>query len=240
MNVSEDSFRKKIIYPILKENGEIVKTLVKINTSNPGWQNKNLPIIVPISIHSAFHEGEQGEIKIKALFDYIHSYAKEKVMILMCEGAHLNVINIKNDDMKCTYEICRRDAHQLVKKFNRYFNRFDITFWNEFVVQHNHYGQYKSELLDLYNNDLNFNKLVSNDAENMYTEKLSNQYTNKKCFIDNTKKDILEMIVGCRIKFHEGYRIHIYPGKIFTSMEYIKNLHFKDMIFVNASLKVME
>lgn len=81
-----------------------------VSTNHSGWRNNEL-IILAFSIHSIIYDGLEGYFKISAWVNTIKIHTKAKVIILLCEGAHLNVIILNK-----TLEICRKAANDFVMR----------------------------------------------------------------------------------------------------------------------------
>ncbi len=229
----------KFIYENYKEKACIKRELIKISIKQQIWQNLNHYVILPFSIHSAIYDGIIGGAKIASLIKTVKHYAKNKILILLCEGAHLNFLSA---ELKCSVDdalnLCRIDANKLVERFKEDFNGCELMYWSDFVLKNKNYNQYKSEIMNTYQADSLFNKMLNEDAEKLNQIKNIHSINAKKIFIEKATLDYLEMIAGVRMMHDEQYRTFIYPGSMPESFIHLQSLFYPNMIFINAGIQV--
>lgn len=213
------------------------KKLIEVFVKPQSWANTNSFIVVPFSVHSLIYDGIEGDLKIKGFLNTIRSYAKNKILILLCEGAHLNALSIKYKNIDNALNICKNDANKLLKRFENDFNGCDVLFWQDFVWKHKNYDHYKSEIFHLYKKDSYLQDLIKTDAEKLHFDYYSTNFNDKELFYKMTQLDLMEMITSIKIMHEENFKVHIYPGSIPNSFSYFKNLLGLNMVFVNASIK---
>lgn len=228
----------KFIYENYKEKVCFKRELIEVSIKQQIWQNLNHFIILPFSIDAAIYTGISGGAKIASLIQTVKHYAKNKILILLCDGAHLNFLSA---EFKCSIDealnVCQIEANNLIKRFKEDFNGCELMHWSKFIFENKNYDQYKSEVMDIYKKDYLFDKVLEENAEKINHIQIIRSLDDKKKFIEKTKLDYLEMIVGVRIMHDEHYRTHIYPGLMPESFTYLQSLFYPNMFFINANIR---
>lgn len=217
-----------------KENQSIHRKSVKVKINHQAWHDVNSFVVFPMSIHSAIYDGVNGDLKIKGFLNTIKSYSKSKILILFCEGAHLNALSIKHDSIQSALTVCDRAAQELLKRFEEDFIDCELSYWEDFIWTDHQYNKYKSELSNLYEKDEFFRVLINNES---YKYKPFDGFSSD-LFYKKTQLDILEMMAGIMIMHDKNYKILIYPGAFPSPFKYIKSNLNRDLIYINASIKV--
>jgi hypothetical protein len=213
------------------------KKSIEVFVKPQSWMNTDSFIVVPFSIHSIIYDGIEGDLKIKGFLNTIKSYAKNKILILLCEGAHLNALSMKYNNIDNALTICKNDANKLLKRFANDFNGCDVSFWQDFVWQHKNYDHFKSEVVHLYKTDTYLQSLINTDVEKLHMDYFFPGLDDKELFYKMTQLDLMEMITGIKIMHEENFKVLIYPGSIPNSFRYLINLLGFNMNFINASIK---
>jgi len=207
-----------------------------VSTNHSGWRNNNL-IVIALSIHSIIYEGLDGYFKIAAWVNTIKRHTKARIVILLCEGAHLNVINLKHNNFNKTLEICRNDADMLYHRFEKVFSGCDVVYWNDYITSDNSYLSYKNELNSILEKNIFYQDILTTDVEMSYVSKMIKEYPDKTLYIKNAKLDLIEMILGMKVIYEKSCRSLLYPGAIPSAMETIGCYYYKELAFVNVSIK---
>lgn len=190
------------------------------------WLNTESPVIIPISIQTAFHEGVAGQLKMEAFTSIIKENVKGIKTVLLTEKAHLNVYSLKcgGDKQKANVELLLK-AQQLVERFATYFEGYKVVYWSEYINQDRYYEFFSKQVLHWYQTDQNFHSCVEEDAANTYTIERAQEYPDKNSFISYSIQDILEYCAYLLIIAHKGYRFQFYPGSNYKAAKYvIRNL----------------
>lgn len=212
---------------------------IKVRTNQSIWvENTDANVSIPFSIHSALYDGSHGDSKIRALLNHIRSRAKNKIQVLFTEGAHVQVMSLRYASVSHALKVCQQDAAILHQRFASEMAGLKIQFWEDFILNHKNYAQYKSEINQILMQDTVLQVLLENDAINTYTEKFAKIYPDKELFVAKNRLDILEMMTACKIVAEEGYKIMVYPGAMLPSMKHLIAIHYLQMHFINASITV--
>lgn len=215
------------------------KKLVEVRIKPHVWQDLDSFIVVPFSISSAIYDGIDSDFKIKSFINTIKYYANnKKILILLCEGAHLNALTIEHKNIDDALAICINTAKKLLKRFEDNFSGCEIAFWTDFVWKHNKYNNFKYEIIDLFKTDVYFSGLMKDDAKQLLqVESNFNKFLDSELFYFNTQLDFLEMMTGISIMHEENYKILIYPGSLPNSFKYLYSLLNLEIVFINAGIK---
>lgn len=188
-------------------------------TRNVDWVDTTLPSIVLISVHTAFHEGINGHLKMEALLSTIRQNVKGKVCILIADVAHLHTASLIQVDDPMNY--CVKSAKQLASRFHAHFDGYDLLYWSSLIMKDDHYIALKNYFYSLAQTDVEFRALLLADAEAAYTAKRKEEFPNKALFLEKMGDDLIEQCIGMRVLAKNGYRYLFYPGAPCASTEYI-------------------
>lgn len=211
---------------------------IKMNPSN--WVGTNNPVIIPFSIHSAFHENEFGFEKIQALVTLVRNSVKNNITILLCDWSHLNARSlIYNGDKNYTAKKCILDAKEYHKKFNALFDSCEVVYWSNFVNEDNLYESFKSKIMNIYHNDLYFQEMIKKDMEKLNKNK--NVIKESELYQKESIQDLLEQCIYLMIAANKKYSFEFYIGKRNLTANYI-NEKFCDshLTRVNVHIKISE
>ena len=202
----------------LKTPDKIITAKAVFKTKETNWLNTDEPVIIPISIHSAFHNENQGEIKISTLVSVIKNHVKGKVT--MAEKAHTQVLSLKyQGNYQKAWEECVKSSQLLVDRYQAYFDGCLVLSWSYIEMDRN-YEECKKNIVSLSETDFLFREYLIRDAEDTYTENRIKEFPNRKLYIEKAVKDILEQCIAQLVMAKKGYRFLFYPGKSFTSQKY--------------------
>lgn len=206
----------------LSNQNMIIRGKLAFKTRETNWLSTESPIIIPISIQSAFHEGMEGELKMNAFLSIIKSHVKGKITVLLTDKAHLQVASLKyQNNYQKAFDACLHDAQALENRFRSYFDTCHVAYWHRYISEDSHYPLCYRQIMDLYEKDPAFQNDVYLDAESTYTSERANEFGDKALFIDKSIHDILEQCTCLLVLANKGYRFQFYPGRGFASIDYV-------------------
>lgn len=212
-------------------NSKAIEHDIRVRTTPNIWVNTTDTVVIPISIHSAFHDND-GFCKISSLMRAVKLNAKGKVVVLFCEGAHVNVLSLKHEnDVKKALRFCRRDAEQLFEKYKSEFLDCEVVYWHDFIMQDKQYDYYKNLINSLVNEDQQLKIMICNEIEDEYKGKLVDNYPDRYSYMKMAFLDRIEMIVGEVIMYSNKCRYQLYPGKMHESMYYVRDKLCPELVF---------
>lgn len=195
-----------------------IKGKLAFKTQTTHWLNTDAPVLVLISIHSAFHEGIWGQLKMNTLLSVIKEAVRGKITVLLADKAHVNVMNIKQPN---SLNLSIQHAHNLNDQFRSYFDGCNIAYWHHYICQDKSYPSSYEKVLKLYHNDSVFQKLLLIDARTTFTSERAAEDSNPSLFIHKAIEDLLEQCACLLVLSHKGYHFQLYPGNPFASTEYV-------------------
>jgi hypothetical protein len=231
-NYNGNKYRLTIKHPLKHELRNIV-----VKTRPNHWVNSASNVIIPISIHSRFNDGVDGFFKLSALVNTVKARTRGKVTILLCEGAHINVLNLKFNNKLDTWNACYRDAKNLLMRFEKLFIGCEISFWRDFVTYNKSYDVINNEILSIIDNNYLAKEYIENDVEASYTNKFIREYPDRQAYVINAKLDILEMLVGMKIMHEKQYKAIFYPWKFQSHLKLLAPIIYPEMDFIEISIK---
>ena len=188
------------------------------------WLDTDKSVVILVSVHSSFHEGLVGELKMEALCNVIKNHVKGKVTLLFTEKAHLHAMELKYNSKAIAFEKCLQDARHLLDRFKKYFTDFNIAFWHSYIGEEPYYKKSCERIYRAYQEDPLFQEHLKNDAEKTYTEQRAFEFPDKALFIQKTIEDILEQCACLLVLSHKGYRFQFYPGNCYTAYEHVNTM----------------
>lgn len=195
------------------------KTIVK------HWLETKDPVIVLLSIDSAFHEGFEGDLKMNALMTTIKNHIQGKITILISDKAHLQTMSLDyQNNSEIAFEECLLRAQKLETRYQPYFKSCKVVYWHSYICQEECFATFLHKMKELFQVDPVFRELLHRDAEETYTEKRRAKFSDKGQFIEKATEDILEQCACLLVIAHKGYRFQFYPGSPFASTEYINRI----------------
>jgi hypothetical protein len=228
---------RKWIYELNKNNCR-VKKLVEVFVKPKQWENSTSHIILPFSIHSNIYNGIAGNLKIKALLQTVKSYAKNKILVLLSEGAHLHALSIKHGTYGNAFIKSKNDANSLLARFKDDFAGCEVSFWEDFIWKNPAYKQFKEKLQQEYNINDHLRSVIHSDVERLNEYFDPEFFVHKTLFQEKSSLDLLEMLAGFMVMHAENYKVAIYPGSMPNAFTYLQKYTNFDTIFINASIKI--
>lgn len=227
-NFRNNSFIKK------KIENSLVEAKIVFKTEEATWVPLNAPSVVPISLDSSFNQGIDGMIKMEGFISTIKTHAKEKVTLLMTEGAHLNALSLKHAD---PVKKNKQDCDTLLKHFKEVFAECEIAYWDECVNNHPDYGHLKKFIVALSQTDCIFQNFLQEDALSTYTLARKQEYPDKELYLQKTVADLIEQCVCVLLLDKQGYKWQFYPGKQFLSVEYVNQNSSLELVYVFLAIE---
>ena len=195
-----------------------VRGKIAFKTRETAWLHTNAPVVVLVSIHSDFHTGIGGDLKMNALMSTIKRHVQGLVTVLLSDAAHIQTLSLKTEDALCR---ATESADLLVKRYQGYFEDCQIVFWHSYIGHSVHYAPSVQMVCELYRHDSHFQKHLQADAEACYNKFRSEEYPEKSQFIEKTINDLLEQCSCVLVLAAMGYRYQFYPGQSHGSTEYV-------------------
>jgi hypothetical protein len=237
MNKPITNTRHKLTIEYPSPSGSILERKMVVSTNHSGWKENEL-VILAFSIHSAIYDGLAGYFKISAWVNTIKLHTKAKIIILLCEGAHLNVASLKyKNNVSKAAEICRYDADLLYRKFEKLFAGCEVVYWQDYIKNNNCYENFKNELNSILEKNIIYQDIINSDIEKTYVNRIIQEYPDKDLYVKNARLDLIEMILGMKVIYENGCRSLLYPGVVPAAMSSIRSCYYNELAFVNVSIK---
>lgn len=216
---------KRIRLDSPSENTKNFKMRVRTNLTT--WLDTHEPILVPFSIHSNFHEGDLGTLKVNTLISILKSHTQGKITILLTENAHLHALSLSfNGDIQKALQKCIIDSQSLKERFESIFQGCEVVSMDQMITADPDYQNFHDKLMHIYQIDKHFQELLRADALCSYTPARAEEVPDKELFISKSIEDLLEQIIIVFVAIKLGYRFECYPGKPNSSSEYINRNFF--------------
>lgn len=192
---------------------------IAFKTRKADWVDTPLPSVVLISVHSSFHEGVNGHLKMDAFLSTIRKNVKGKVSILIAETAHLHTLRLTQ--LEDPLHHCLQSAKELTLRCRSYFEGNEVLYWSSSIMADKEYPAFKEQFEWLMRTNEAFQESLMADAEACYTQKRREEFPNKALFIEKMVDDLIEQCICMQILTRKGYRYLFYPGAPFASTEYV-------------------
>ena len=82
---------RKNHFPSFHYKGSLITGKVAVKTANTDWLGTQKGVFLPISIKTSFHEGAEGEMKMRAMIETTRSSIQAPLLLLLADTAHCNV-----------------------------------------------------------------------------------------------------------------------------------------------------
>lgn len=222
--MSSYNWRKNFIATVFNCEHSI-KGKLAFKTKETNWINTDSSVIIPLSIHTNFHEGLDGELKVNAFISTIKDHVKGKITIILADQAHLGVLSLKYQNcITAALRKCTEDAHLLLNRLKTYFEYCNVVYWQSYIGQDENYKYFYSVVKNLSLTDTVFQELLKKDAESTYTDARAQEFPDKEQFMLKAHEDLLEQCVCLLVIANKGYRFQFYPGASFASTEYVNEI----------------
>lgn len=204
------------------DQDKTIRGKLAFKTKSVHWLDTQSPVIAMISLHTAFHESNDGDLKMNAFMSTIKSHVKGKITVLICDIAHKQAMSLEyQNNLDKAFETCILHAQKLRERYQHYFESCSVVQWHSYISQDTSYGPSFKLVKELYENDFVFQELLKRDAEAAYTEERMQKFPDKDLFLQKTHEDILEQCASILVLANKGYRFQFYPGNPNASTEYV-------------------
>lgn len=204
------------------DEDRLIETKVAVKTVNREWLDTYDPVVILVSVHSAFHEGMSGDYKMNALISSIRKHVNGRVTILFTDRAHLQAYSLDHEgDVELAFEKILSASHQLQERYRPYFEACNVVDWHSYVTEDTSFNHCLESLKKLKREDPDFHALLQHDAEQTYIG--ARRAFDKDLFVEKAIEDLLEQYAGIAVLANKGYLYCFYPGKPYTSFEKIKH-----------------
>lgn len=201
---------------------KVIKAKVAFKTQEKHWLGTSDPVIALISIHSAFHKGFSGELKMQSFISTLKEHVKGRITVLLTDRAHMHVTSLHyENDLNKSLGETRKDAFRLSKRYQTYFDPCHVAFWHNYIYENEDYSSCCQKVRELYQTDLTFRKHLQEDAEKTA---IRQTFSNEEIFYRLAIEDILEQCVCILVLAKMGYRFQFYPGISYTSTDYVNQI----------------
>jgi hypothetical protein len=211
---------RKNFTAIVSDQNVSIRGKLAFKTKEVDWLDTEAPSIALISIHSAFHQGVNGDLKMRAFLSTIKNHTQGRLTILLADIAHIHAFSSENqltsDDALIE---CIRNAQKIAERFRSSWVGCNVEYWHNYICKDENYEPSMKFVRTLFQQDSFFRDLVCTDAEN--TVKRRVQSSDSSSLIEKTAEDILEQCVCIKVLSHKGYHFQIYPGSSYKATEYI-------------------
>lgn len=223
-------------------NEEIIRGKLAFKTEETLWVDTDESSIVLISIHSLFHSGSGGYLKLDAFLSTIKNNVKGKLVSLLADTAHLHTLSLDFcGNISLAFNQCMKDSDDFLDKFRVLFEKYEVVYWHSFICSDPTYKDMLSLVKRHYETDSQFQKLIIADAENTYTSEREKKYHNRTLFIEKGIEDILEQCASILVLVNKGYRFIFYPGAPYNSVADVSTVYIpkdKHLSWINVCLTI--
>lgn len=200
-------------------NEEMVRGKLAFKTEEAQWLDTDESVIALISIHSSFHSGPGGYLKMDAFLSTIKNNVKGKLVVLLADSAHLHTLSLDFfGNISSALNQCVKDSNGFVEKFKALFDKHEVVYWHSFICSDPTYKKMLSLVRKRYEIDSQFQEFVIADAVSTYTSERENKYPNRSLFVEKAIEDILEQCASSLVLVNKGYRFLFYPGAPYKSV----------------------
>lgn len=219
---------RKNFTAVYSNNNVRIRGKLAFKTKELDWLETHNPVIVLVSVYSAFHEEIGGDLKMNALLSTIRRHVKGKVTVLLSDRAHFHTNSLEyQENVKQTYEESLKKAYSLKSRYQPYFDDCTVVYWHSYIYQEEQFAECLTFLKNIYEADSAFRELVNLDANGSYMNR-QNEMLNKERYLIKAKEDILEQCAAIFILAKKGYRFQFYPGSSNLSVEYINKVYIPE------------
>lgn len=206
---------------IYYDKDDIIRGKLAFKTKTDSWLNTKNPVVVLVSIDSAFHKPVDGDLKMDALISTITSHVQNKVTVLMADHAHFQTTTLNyHHDKIAAFEANLKKTNELISRYQSSFISSSLAYWHSYICKDIYYQPFLSLIKNLHLKNSTFQKRVQADIEASYTEERKQKYKDKEIYRLKTMEDIFEQCACLLILAEKGYRFLFYPGSPLASTEY--------------------
>jgi hypothetical protein len=224
------------------DQDKLIRGRLAFKTKQTSWINSKAPVVILISIDSAFHQPIEGDLKMNALITTVKNHVRDRVTILLTDQAHVHVLSLKygNNREKAQREYIE-NAQQHVERYKAYFKGCNLEYWHSYIEKDKSFTENLKFVHDLFKINPLFRACLYKDAHASYTHQRTQEYPDQELFIKNAIEDILGQCACLLVLAHKGYRFQFYPGPSCESTEYINRIVIpphQQVTWVNVFLSI--
>lgn len=219
---------------ICESEGEKLSGHLAFKTQDVSWLNTSKPVLVLVSVNSAFHKDGEGFLKMEAFLSTIKSCVKGEVFILIADTAHLNTQYLLEG--VTAKESSLLAGEELTLRYHSLFKEFELIYWHS-LCQDDAYTWIRSNVVTLFHFDKKFQNFLLEDAENAFTEKRARAFLDKAQFIEKTIDDLIEQCVFLQL-LARRYSYLFYPGAPHKATEYLNMVIPSQLKWINVFLSI--
>lgn len=221
---------------------EQVRGKLAFKTKELHWLETPHPVIILISVDSAFHEEIKGDLKMNALISTIRDHVKGPVTVLFSDIAHLQTVSLGyGGNLQLAFHECLRKADELHSRYLSYIEGCKIAYWHAYICQDPHFHESLNFMKNLYQTDPVFQGLLDQDVEESYANGFNTTCSDKVLYLEKAKRDLLEQCASLIVLAKNGYRYQFYTGCPFPSVEYVQRTCIpedKSVCWINVFLTI--
>lgn len=233
---------RKNITAFYSDNKEHIRGKLAFKTKELHWLETPHPVVILISVHSAFHEEIKGDLKMSALISTIREHVRGGVTVLFSDVAHLQTVSLAyGGDRQLAFHECLRNAAELHSRYRPYIEDCKIAYWHSYICQDPHFEISLKFINNLYQTDLAFRSLLDRDVEESYASGFNNTCSNKILYLEKAKMDLLVQCASLFVLAKKGYRYQFYTGCPVPSVEYVECTYIpeeKSVSWINVFLTI--
>jgi len=205
----------------IKNSDEIIRGKVAFKTKTTCWLETENPVIILVSVHSAFHDEIDGDLKMSALLSIIKNHVKGDITVLFADQAHLKVTSLHyHDDTETASSNCLNTAEALYQRYHTHLEGCKIVYWHSYICQDRGFIAALKIMQNFYHTDSIFRALIHQDAEATYNPERMKYFPNKSLFIERAIDDLLGQCAAEWVLSQKGYRFQFYSGSSYASIGY--------------------
>lgn len=206
---------------IFSNNKLKVRGKLAFKTKCIQWIETEKPVIVLVSVYSAFHHPVDGDLKMNALMSTIKTHVKGKITVLLADSAHMQVHSLQHRSPEIAFHDCVANAKKLNQRYETYFEGCQVAYWHSYISKDENYLASIESLRKLAESNEAFGKLLHLDAQSTYTAEQQLRFPDRDLFIEKAIEDILCQCACVLVLARKKYRFQFYPGCPYTSVHYI-------------------
>lgn len=201
---------------------EIIHGKIAFKTKIDSWLNTKKPVVILLSIDSAFHKSIDGDLKTNALINTISSHVQNKITVLMANHAHYHTTTLNyNNNKVMAFEENLKKTDELVSRYQIYSPNNSLLYWHSYIHSDDNYLSLIKQVKDFYLISAIFQELINNDIDRSYTEERKQRYQDKELYYSKALEDIFEQCACLLVLAEKGYGYIFYPGPPLESSEYL-------------------
>jgi len=220
---------------ICEIEGERLLGHLAFKTQDISWLDTSSPVVVLVSVNSAFHEKGEGFLKMEAFLATIRRHVKGEIVILIADTAHLYAQHLLEGPSAT--QSCLSAGEELVSRYRSLFAGSTLLYWHA-LRRDEAYEEIRSHILTLFHRDATFRQYLFEDADSAFTEKRKSEFLDKGQFIESTVADLIEQCVYLQLLARKQFRYLFYPGASCKATEYLRTILSNGLQWIDVFLTI--